>query len=72
MSKNRREKLTAEIAQTENRIEQLEQDLKALEGQFSNPAPDMNWEESHRRHAEIQKSLEALYSQLGELSELLG
>jgi ATP-binding cassette subfamily F protein 3 len=72
MSKNRREKLTAEIAQTENRIGQLEADLKGLEAQFSDPAPDMNWEESHRRHAEIQKSLETLYSQLGELSELLG
>ena len=71
MSKNRREKLTAEITQTENRIEQLESDLKALEAQFSNPAPDTNWEESHRRHAEIQKSLETLYSQLAELSELL-
>ena len=57
---------------TENRIEQLEADLKGLEAQFSDPAPDMNWEESHRRHAEIQKSLETLYSQLGELSELLG
>jgi prefoldin subunit 5 len=71
MSKNRREKLTAEIAQTESRIEQLEADLQTVEAQFSKPAPDMNWEESHRRHAEIQKSLETLYSQLGKLSELL-
>jgi prefoldin subunit 5 len=72
MSKNRREKLAAEITQTEAQIEQLEADLGSLELAFSNPAPDMNWEEAHRRHAEIKKALDALYTQLGELSELLG
>jgi len=72
MSKNRRERLAAEIAQTETRIQQLEADLAAIESGFSNPAPDLNWEDAHRRHAEIKKTLDDLYNQLGELSELLG
>jgi ATP-binding cassette subfamily F protein 3 len=72
MSKNRREKLTSEIAETEAQIEKLEAELQALELTFSSPAPGMNWEESHRRHAEIQRTLETLYLQLSQLSELLG
>jgi ATP-binding cassette subfamily F protein 3 len=72
MSKNRREKLTSEIAETEAQIAQLETELQALELTFSSPAPGMNWEESHRRHAEIQTTLETLYLQLSQLSELLG
>src|SRR5262245_5801078 len=72
MSKNRRDKLAGEIASTEERIRVLERELAALEASYGNPLPDMDWADSHRRHAEIQKALEALYSQLAELSELLG
>jgi ATP-binding cassette subfamily F protein 3 len=72
MSKNRREKLTTEIAETESRIHQLEAELQTIESNFSNPSPTMNWEESHRRHAEVQTTLELLYTRLGQLSELLG
>ena len=72
MSKNRREKLAAEVGQTEARIQQLEADLGAIESEFSNPGPETNWEEAHRRHAEIKKTLDDLYNQLAELSELLG
>jgi len=72
MSKNRRDKLAGEIASTEERIRVLERELTALEASYGNPLPDMDWADSHRRHAEIQKALEALYSQLAELSELLG
>jgi ATP-binding cassette, subfamily F, member 3 len=72
MSKNRREKLAGEIAGTEERIRVLEGELAALEASYGNPLPDMDWADSHRRHAEIQKALDKLYSQLAELSELLG
>ena len=72
MSKNRREKLASEIMGTEERIRTLEGELAAIEAGFSNPDPGRDWAELHRRHAEIQKSLEGLYSQLAELSELLG
>jgi hypothetical protein len=51
---------------------QLEADLGAIESEFSNPGPETNWEEAHRRHAEIKKTLDDLYNQLAELSELLG
>jgi ATP-binding cassette subfamily F protein 3 len=71
MSKNRREKLASEITGTEERIQALEGELAAVEGEFSNPDPGRDWAELHRRHAEIQKTLEGLYSQLAELSELL-
>jgi ATP-binding cassette subfamily F protein 3 len=72
MSKNRREKLAAEIAATEGRIRELEAELSALEARYGNPEPDTDWADLHRRHAAIQKTLEGLYAQLTELSELLG
>jgi ATP-binding cassette, subfamily F, member 3 len=71
MSKNRREKLASEITGTEERIQALERELAAIEGEFSNPDPGRDWADLHRRHAEIQKVLEGLYSQLAQLSELL-
>jgi ATP-binding cassette subfamily F protein 3 len=72
MSKNRREKLAGEVTETETRIRTLEAELTSIETSFSNPDPGRDWAELHRRHAEIQKSLETLYLQLAELSELLG
>jgi ATP-binding cassette subfamily F protein 3 len=69
MSKNRREKLASEIVGTEEQIKILEAELATLETGFSNPEPGKDWAVLHRRHAEIQTSLESLYSQL---SELLG
>lgn len=72
LSKNRREKLAGEISGTEERIRALEAELTSIEASFSNPDPGRDWAELHRRHAEIQKSLESLYLQLAELSELLG
>jgi len=72
MSKNRRERLAGEISGTEERIRLLESELASLEASFSNPDPETDWAELHRKHAEIQKSLETLYLQLTELSELLG
>jgi ATP-binding cassette subfamily F protein 3 len=72
MSKNRRERLAGEISGTEERIRALEAELASLEASFSNPDPGRDWAELHRKHAEIQKSLETLYLQLTELSELLG
>jgi ATP-binding cassette subfamily F protein 3 len=72
MSKNRREKLAGEVAEMEDRIRTLEAELASIEASFSNPDPGRDWADLHRRHAEIQKSLETLYLQLAELSELLG
>ena len=72
MSKNRREKIVGEITDTEERIGAMEAELASIELAFSNPDPGKNWADLHRRHAEIQKSLESLYLQLAELSELLG
>jgi ATP-binding cassette subfamily F protein 3 len=72
MSKNRREKLAGEITGTEERIRALETELASIESSFSNPAPDRDWADLHRRHAELQKSLDSLYLQLAELTELLG
>jgi len=72
MSKNRREKLASEIIDTEEQIRTLEAELATLEMGFINPQPEKDWAVLHRRHAEIQTTLESLYSQLAELSELLG
>jgi len=72
MSKNRREKVSGEISSTEERIRALETELAAIEASFSNPHQGTDWADLHRRHAEVQKSLESLYLQLAELSELLG
>ena len=72
MSKNRREKLAGEISGTEERIRSLEKQLTSIEATFSNPDPGRDWADLHRKHAEIQKTLESLYLQLAELSELLG
>jgi predicted nuclease with TOPRIM domain len=72
MSKNRREKLAGEITGTEERIRALEAELASIESSFSNPDPGRDWADLHRRHAEIQKSLDSLYLQLAELTELLG
>ncbi len=72
MSKNRREKLAGEITGTEEQIRTLEGELAAIETDFSNPDPGRDWADLHRRHAEIQKALEGLYSQLAQLSQLLG
>jgi ATP-binding cassette subfamily F protein 3 len=72
MSKNRREKLAGEISGTEERIRSLEKELASIEATFSSPEPGRDWADLHRRHAEVQKSLESLYLQLAELSELLG
>jgi len=72
MSKNRREKLAGEITGTEEQIRTLEGELAAIETDFSNPDPGRDWADLHRRHAEIQKTLEGLYSQLAQLSQLLG
>lgn len=72
MSKNRREKLASEIAQTEERIRVLEAELTALEASYGNPDPNTDWADSHRRHAGIQSTLNGLYSHLAQLSELLG
>ncbi|HET9941778.1 MAG TPA: ABC-F family ATP-binding cassette domain-containing protein, partial [Terriglobia bacterium] len=72
MSKNRREKLASEISGTEEQIRTLEAELASIEASFGNPDPGKDWADLHRRHAEIQKSLETLYLQLAALSELLG
>jgi ATP-binding cassette subfamily F protein 3 len=72
MSKNRREKLAGEISGTEEQIRALETELASIESSFSNPDPGRAWADLHRRHAEIQKSLDGLYLQLAQLSELLG
>jgi len=72
MSKNRREKLAGEISGTEEQIRALETELASIESSFSNPDPGRDWADLHRRHAEIQKSLDGLYLQLAQLSELLG
>jgi ATP-binding cassette, subfamily F, member 3 len=72
MSKNRREKLAGEITETEDQIRTLEVELAAMESSFSNPDAALNWADSHRRHAEIQSTLDRLYSRLSELTELLG
>ena len=72
LSKNRREKLTCEITETEDSIQTLEAELTALELSFSNPEATLDWADSQRRHAEIQSSLDRLYTRLSELTELLG
>jgi ATP-binding cassette, subfamily F, member 3 len=64
MSKNRRDKLQSSVKQVEENISRLEMELKSLEEGFANPAPEMNWESAHRRHAAIHEELEKLYSEL--------
>ena len=72
MSKNRREKLAGEITETEDHIQTLEAELAAMESSFSNPEATLDWAGSQRRHAEIQSTLDRLYTRLSELTELLG
>ena len=71
MSKNRREKLDKDIMQAETSIASLEAELATLEASFASPAPDFEWKSAHRRHAEIQATLDRLYDELGELSAQL-
>src|SRR6185503_4682761 len=52
MSKNRREKLEKDIAQTETNIGALEAEFATLESGYANPAPDFDWKSAQRRHAE--------------------
>jgi ATP-binding cassette subfamily F protein 3 len=72
MSKNRRDKLELEVKQLEENISVLETELKVLEAGFANPAPEMNWETAHRRHAEIGAQLEMLYAELAHRWEQAG
>jgi len=72
MSKNRRDKLTSEVTQTEAEIANLETELKTLEEAFANPGPDMDWKIKNRRHAEIQSTLDRLYEELSERWKELG
>lgn len=71
MSKNKRDKLEKDLAKTEENIGVLEAELATLEAGFANPAPDFDWKAGHRRHAEIQATLDRLYDELAELSGLL-
>src|SRR5262245_28088988 len=57
MSKNRREKLQNEVASLETQITALEAELAALELAFSQPDSGMNWEASHRKYADLKKTL---------------
>ena len=68
MSKNRREKLEKDIADSESRIAALEAELATLEAGFANPEPEFDWKSAHRRHAEIQATLDRLYDELEALS----
>jgi Skp family chaperone for outer membrane proteins len=72
MSKNRRDKLELEVKKLEESISILETELKALEAGFADPAPEMNWEAAHRRHAEIGKLLESQYAELTHRWEQIG
>ena len=72
MSKNRRDKLELEVKKLEENISNLESELKSLEAGFTNPAPEMNWEAAHRRHAEIGRQLESFYAELAERWEQIG
>lgn len=72
ISKNRKEKLSSDIKDREGQIRSLEAELSEVEALFAHPTPEMNWKELHRRHAEIQSTLDRLYTELAELSELLG
>ena len=71
MSKNRREKLEKDIVQTEADIGALETELATLESSFASPAPEFDWKSAHRRHAEIQATLDRLYDELEKLSGFL-
>jgi ATP-binding cassette subfamily F protein 3 len=71
MSKNRREKLEKDVLQAETSIATLEAELATLESSFANPAPEFDWKSAHRRHAEIQASLDRLYDELETLSAQL-
>jgi ATP-binding cassette subfamily F protein 3 len=72
MSKNRREKLEKDIKQAEDSIAALEAEMATLEASFANPDPQFDWKAGHRRHAEIQATLDRLYDELSQLSEKLG
>ena len=72
MSKNRRDRLQNEVKQIEDHISRLEAEMRSLEEGFANPAPEMNWEISHRRLAAIQEELDALYTTLAAQWEQMG
>jgi ATP-binding cassette subfamily F protein 3 len=71
MSKNRREKLQAEVASLEQQIAAAEKQVAELESSFQEPDPRMDWEATHRRYDELKSSLEGLYADLEARLDLL-
>jgi ATP-binding cassette subfamily F protein 3 len=72
LSKNMKGKLQKEIAELESKIVSTEKELADLEISFQKPDPEINWESSHRRHAELKQILELLYEELAGRWELMG
>ena len=72
MSKNRREKLLAEISELEARIATAEGELAYLENAFQNPDSQLDWEGMHRRYAELKAGLDGLYADLEARWDLIG
>jgi ATP-binding cassette subfamily F protein 3 len=72
MSKNRREKLQAEISRLEAQIAGSEVELASLEASFQNPDPQSDWEATHKRYAELKASLDGLYGELAAKLDLVG
>jgi ATP-binding cassette subfamily F protein 3 len=72
MSKNRREKLQAEIGQLEAQIASGEVELASLEASFQNPDPQADWEVTHKRYAELKAELDGLYAELAAKLDLVG
>lgn len=63
-SKNRTKQLQDEALRLETEISAAERELAELEATFQNPAPDMDWERAHRRHAELLAARDTLYASL--------
>jgi len=71
LSKNKRDQLEKEIAELEKQISSVEKEIADLEISFQKPPVDTDWEKAHRRYAELQKLLDALYQDLAGRWEII-
>lgn len=72
LSKNKRDQLEREVGQLEKRIASVEAEIAELELSFQNPATGTDWENTHKRYADLKVALERLYEDLASRWELMG
>ncbi|HLH31648.1 MAG TPA: ATP-binding cassette domain-containing protein, partial [Terriglobia bacterium] len=72
LSKNKKEQIEKEVANLEKKIASVEAEIAELELSFQNPATGTDWEQTHKRYADLKLALETLYDDLASRWELMG